>query len=749
MSPSQARKAQVEIRPHLGRPVVFIDGKPHPLAGYNYHPEHVGLYSEHKMGVYLIGPTSNPNDYRGTRFWVGDEVSGEPLVQYPANTVTLDTRAEQVLDLDPDAYLMVRFGTRAPRSWRDRHPVEFFITEEGEVLTRPSLGGNLFWEMAAKYSAAIVEYVESRPWAERVVGYANFHYEEGVHRPVAEGWYFDHNPAMTYRWRRFLEDRYGTEEALREAHGDPELSFETAPVPRDKLRGRVPDVSQILYWQAGRDNRALRDYLELTRDLFHQHFRGISAAMASAVQRPVIFLHDALKQTMLGWNLYGFFNYVHTGDAVSWSPAYPELMGGSGSMDITDLFEIPGCDGLITPHDYQARGIGGVYEPEGIVDSCVLRGKYFLGEMDQRVGQRDIGPARDPRELLAIVWRNFANSFTRGYNSYWMHGFFVDDWFEEEEPQQIVRRHVDVIKESIDWRHETVPGIAMILDDQSILETNGNGNFLNEAIMWEQKMGIARCGVPHNIYLLEDLELDNFPPHRVFYFPNLFRVDEKRLELLRKKVFREGHVVVWGPGSGISDGETIGTESATRLTGFEFELLPANAPRRILISNFAHPLTRNLDPALVIGGPLAYGPVIMPTDGLELGLAWAKGGNNHMGLALKEFGRGAGNTHEGSAPLGEGDYAALFATAVPLPAALWRNLARFAGAHIYCDTNDVLMANQSMVALHSLQGGEKRIALPREFRVLDVVSGEEYSGSTREIVFDLEPPETRVFRLEL
>ena len=205
---------------------------------------------------------------------------------------------------------------------------------------------------------------------------------------------------------------------------------------------------------------------------------------------------------------------------------------------------------------------------------------------------------------------------------------------------------------------------------------------------------MARCGVPHRIYLFEDLELDQFPPHRVFYFPNLFRVDEKRLELLRQKVLRDGHVVVWGPGSGISDGEQIGAEPATWLTGFEFEILPANAPRRVLISNFEHPLTCNLDAALVIGGPLPYGPVLMPADGLELGLAWAKGGNNHTGLALKEFGRGA-RGGKGEEPLGAGDYAALFTTAVPLPATLWRNLARFAGAHVYCESNDVLLATRA------------------------------------------------------
>ena len=54
--PSPHRKPEVEFQPHLGRPVVFIDGNPHPLAGYNFHREHLHLFSKHEMGVYLIEP---------------------------------------------------------------------------------------------------------------------------------------------------------------------------------------------------------------------------------------------------------------------------------------------------------------------------------------------------------------------------------------------------------------------------------------------------------------------------------------------------------------------------------------------------------------------------------------------------------------------------------------------------------------------------------------------------------------------
>jgi len=177
-------------------------------------------------------------------------------------------------------------------------------------------------------------------------------------------------------------------------------------------------------------------------------------------------------------------------------------------------------------------------------------------------------------------------------------------------------------------------------------------------------------------------------------------------------------------------------------------MIPANAQRRILISNFTHPVTENLDEALVIGGPLPYGPVIMPTDGTELGSAWAKGGNNHIGLSIKEFGRGAAGKSGNRESLDDGDYAAIFTTAVQLPADLWRNIARYAGAHIYTGSNDVFLASKCIVALHSIKSGKKSISLPGKYRVTDLIDGKQFAEAAGEIVFELQAPETRVFLLD-
>jgi len=737
----------VIVKRYHGRPTVFIDGKPEALPGYSTFrreawDEDLPLFYRHNMGVYFIAPPAVNWD-------------GEPVIDdtsgLDGNQISLDEMAARIIDGDPDAWIIVRFSLRAPTSWFERHRQEYFVTDDNALsyVPTPSLASDAFWEKAVQVSADLIKYVESRPWAEHVIGYANFHVTEGTHAPVHQGWLFDHNPLMITKWRDFLRNKYRSDEALREAYGDPSLSISEMTIPDDGLRETVPEVSQLNYWQDAHSNRALRDYLELQMLLWHKRFRQSGEAMDGAVDRNVLFIHDCLKQTMQGWSNWGFFNHGTVREEFAWRLAYPETMSSSGHMAIAPLFDTPGFDGLITPHDYQARGIGGVYEPEGIVDSVVLRGKYFMSEMDTRtylMNGKGIGRAVNDREFAAITWRNLATSFTRGFNSYWME--FGRGWFRNESIQKIINRQTEVINESIEWEHETVPGIAMIIDDTCALETNGDGNFLNEAVMSEWKMGLSRCGVPRNIYLFDDLNLDNFPKHRVYYFPNLFRATDQKLQVLRQKVFRDGVVVVWGPGSGISDGERIGTESASKLTGFSFEILGVNSPRRILITNAEHPITSELREDTMIGGPLSYGPVLLPTDGEPLGMAWTKGGYRQIGMAVKEYGKGAARSGKGISSRGSGDYASVFVTAVPLPADVWRNLCRFAGAHTYCNSNDILLADKSVVALHSAYSGRKSIHLPGEYRVYDVITGKLLAEKTDRITFDLQAPETRIFRLD-
>jgi hypothetical protein len=728
------RPAEAEIRPHNGRPTVFINGRPHALPTYSprgwddrYFHAAVKRFAAHRMGAYfLCVPRVKGGDYFDNPFWHGDDISTE-FTGEPA--LSMDEQARVILESDPGAFFIVRTGPHEPPSWRELHPDQLVVNERGETIPCPSLASDLFNRDAVRFTRAFVTYCEARPWADRLIGYWNGLRYEGTHEPLFGHWLYDHGPLMTGRWRMYLRETYGTVDRLRQAHGDSTLNFDTVSVPRDPLLGGAREAAQLRYFLDAAANQPMRDYLLLVRDLFHTQFRAIAGAtggILGELRRKRFCLYDALKQNMLGWTNFGFFNTDW-----SWPAPYAELMAGSGHIDVAELLDAEGFDGLITPHDYHARGVGGVFVPEGCVDSCTLRGRYFMAEMDTRTfcGKDHYGRAENRAEFDAVTWRNIADAITRGYNAYWMD--LHEDWFATPELHATINRQVQVIKQSVDWPHADVPGIAMVLDDRSILQTNGNGQVFNEHVMWEQKTGIARCGVPYRIYLLQDLLLDTFPPHRVVYFPNLYHVDDERLAMLQKTILHSGRTIVWGPGSGISDGAAINTESAARLTGFAFDLLKTNEQRRAMVTNFDHPITAGLPEDTIIGSPMPFGPALFPRDGTRLAAAWTKQGRNYGGIAVRDM----------------GGWTSLFTMVAPLPAALWRGIARHAGAHVWCESNDVLMASGSVVALHSVKGGRKTITLPGPSDVTDLLTGQPAGRGVDRITFDLRAPATHIYHL--
>jgi len=338
----------------------------------------------HHMGAYLIhiprAKAKGDYDFFAGPFWVGDDI--RPEIQLPPdNDPPLDEQAAHLEKIDPGSLLIIRLGIVEPKTWRDLHKDELFVNDEGAVIDSPSLASDLFWRDAARQVRAVLGYCESRPWAGRVIGYANFMRFEGSHLPLIQGWLYDHSPPMQRAWRAFLRHKYGTVERLDEAYRGADVTFDRPPpIPKDALRGPAPDVASTLFFQRAADNQAFRDYLELSAELFQKGFRRVAQAAAQALgDRKRFVLYDALKQTMAGRDNVSFFD-----PGASMPLAFHDMLGGAGHIGVARLFDSPGFDGLLTPHDYQARGIGGVFQPEGAADTCVLRGKLFLCEMDTR-----------------------------------------------------------------------------------------------------------------------------------------------------------------------------------------------------------------------------------------------------------------------------------------------------------------------------------------------------------------------------
>ncbi len=312
-------------------------------------------------------------------------------------------------------------------------PGEMQTSSDGHVYRQPSLASDAFIASIPGYVKQLVGYCERQPWHERIVGYMFFPINEGTTDLTMLNFY-DRSEAMQRAWRHYLTEKYGTDAALAAAWGRPGVHLDTVEVPRDdELREKMLQTDQ---WPNPREMALERDYALLQKALFHRYFTTLSNALLEATRdRPVPLCYDAMKQHLQGWYIHEVFEGW---GGVTQSAKAPNMFIGTGSLGVGDLLDLPGCSGLITPADYQARGMGCAFEGEGLSDSLVLRHKLFFIENDARTWLSEegaplsvpLGAFLNPREVRAGLLRNSSMTLSRGLQHYWMdiaHGFFNSD----------------------------------------------------------------------------------------------------------------------------------------------------------------------------------------------------------------------------------------------------------------------------------------------------------------------------------
>jgi hypothetical protein len=704
-------------------------------------------FVESGVHLYFLSPKHSWETMAGL-FWTDD---GEyPTPPLDGSVFDVEEQAQAILAMDPQARFYVRPGETVPKAWQAKHPGEMQLSSTGQRMDQLSLAATIGWDHFHRYLRNCVAWCESRPWADRIVGYMYFAYGEGLTGLACSGFTFDVSEAMQRAFRDYVRAKYPSEAALREAWKAPAATFDAVAVPTEaEWKARR---ERLHHWPEPADVRRERDFYDLQAVLFRRYFRGILGTLREATAaRPVLLGIDALKQPMIGWLLNQAFGRE---DWIT-EPMndFPEMTAPSGATDVGDLLDDDGWQFVITPSDYTARSVGYAWESEGVNDSLRLRGKAMLVENDARTwmgGESEtLGAFRTPAEVRAGLLRNTAWALTRGYLHYWMNvgsSYFHDVRIHEA----AVRDERRLLDASVRWPHrETEHAICLVIDDSGPLHENGTAGYQQIATLWQRHLGLSHCGVPYRVYLFSDLAKAAMPAYRAYLFPNLFELNEERLALLRRTVLRDGRMAIFGPATGITDGQTLTAAWISRLLEVEFELVRKQAPRRVLVHG-THAITRPLPAATTFGDSFPYGPVLVPTRAavnaggfVTLGSATTFWGINKPGLILKEFGRGgAGNGVSG--PRGAGDSAVVWSVAAPLPANLLRECARYGGSHVWCEDDDVVLASETVAALHSVKAGARTLRLPSPRPVWDLLSGQKLGDALRQIEVEITPPETRV-----
>jgi hypothetical protein len=670
------------------------------------------------------------------RFWTGDGVYENPSPH--DGRYCLEKQAAAILEIDPEARFWVRFSDQVPDAWYKANPghAQLNYTGEPRPFTSPQISpaSDKGVQDVCAYIRHLIGWTEGQEWADSIFLYTFGMSGEGLTCTNVGGMIFDVSPVMQSAFQAYVREKYGDEAELRAAWDDPAATLAGVRVPLDTEL--IAARAGVEHFIAGNQLCRFRDYFDLQRDLFLRWYRGVIRTVADATTaRPTPFGIDMCKQHMLGWQHNLLFAGIGPG------AEFLDMFRASGSIDVGELLDEPGLHLLWTPADYTARTVGYGWEAEGMNESMLIRGKTCIIENDSRTycptgnEHNCVGAFQTIEEVEAGLLRNAAWCLTRaGMDEFGSGGgAYFDDATIQARGIAPVTRLLDAIP--FVPHRETEHAIAMIVDDSSPQWEDGTSGFQNLACIWQRVNGLAHCGIPYRIYLLSDLEQAGMPDYRAYYFPNLFQVTDARLELLRRTVFHDGRLSIFGPATGITDGETLSAAGATRVLGVEMELFPGHCQHHVILQG-PHPIAQALPASLSYGDPLPYGPLLSPakdvldprTEKVGMGtLMWAF---NRPGLFVKDHG-----THK-----------IAWTAALPMPANLLRELARWGGCHVWCEEDDVIQASDTVASLHTVKAGPRTLRFPSPRPVVDMVTGEKLGDALTEITLEMQTPETRVFR---
>jgi len=251
---------------------------------------------------------------------------------------------------------------------------------------------------------------------------------------------------------------------------------------------------------------------------------------------------------------------------------------------------------------------------------------------------------------------------------------------------------------------------------------------------------LFRAGAPFDVCLLSDLPL--LEEHKFYIFLDTFYLTDKDKKIIREKVLKNNHTVLWMYAPGYVTDKGLSIESVSEITDIRLGVANRQAECYATLIRLSDPITQGLDPKLQWGvkdGP--YGPVIFAEEnqGMVLATLHAPAGKDEKSETLSRPGLVVKQLPQ---------WRSVWCGVPDVPATLLRNIARTAGVHIYTDSDDVLYANRFMVAVHTRQAGKRTIHLPNKATLIDAFSGKKVAENVDKFEVELGRYETGFWLIE-
>ncbi|NPV49225.1 MAG: hypothetical protein HPY69_19950 [Armatimonadetes bacterium] len=678
---------QAEVRQHLGRPVLFVNGRPYFALAF-IGPRLADVARMGSYGVRFMNLGGGLPRRRDDGAW---------------DFSATDEAFLRLLCTEPRAYYFPRVFAGTPANLPDDERVKW-LDANGEVTSgsQPSLASEMWLRESEAAFRALARHIVRGPYADRVIGLHLcagdvgewFQWSQGGRR-------VDVSPAMRRAFARWLRDRYRTEARLRTAWGDAAASLQNP---------RLPTVHQL--WASDRGGfREPRRHAATT-----DFMRCYNDVVTTALER----FARAVKQGSDGRLMTGAF-YGYTFGLHHW------VAQTSGHLGTGKALRSRNLDFITSPCGYGDRGVGGVsIYCQGVWASQALHGKIFYGEADIRTHlcrpdsvEAYYRSADTPAQSVALLQREFVNCLTGGNTLWW---YDMDGgWFDEPRILHAIRRMSRAGEDSLQREYRSRAEIAVIVDPKSWLHKAPVPEF-DKGLGHHAIEALARLGAPWDAYLLQDLGDPRVPDYKLYLFTNTFDLTAAERAMVARKVKRGGATAVWVYAPGFLDETRADLGLCQELTGFR---LGYEGRLDTVLVDVGDRQIGNPAPAAV--APLWY------AEDPEAEVLGRLRANGKPGLVRRRF----------------PDWVSVYSSAPLTDPAVLRDLARTAGVHIYSESGDAFYLDNRYFGIHVGAAGPRRIRFPEPVTVRDLWSGKVLAEHTVEFVADLREYGTGVYEYDV
>lgn len=665
-----------------------------------------------ESGVKLVATQNMLDGSVGTPVWTDDGVY---------DFTAFDEMAYKTLNGQPDALLMMQVDCNTPTWWQEKYPDECVLSSDG-TRGRMSFASEKWRTDVGAVLKALMAHLQEQPYSSHIYGIkvtagSTF---EWVHWGMSLDKNIDYSPAALSSWRKWLKEKYGTDQMLQDAWNKADVTLNTAEVPTRAER-LTTKYNTLL------DFETQRNVID-----FHLFMADMNVESLLYFAKTI---KEAIEDRWIVGTYYGYLTTVYTYEA-----------NGTAHMGLKKAVASPYLDFFCGPMNYGERGSGESASWMSLVNGILNHGKLFIMECDNRTAFYDTpelpetagnhGQTYTVHDTVQQMIRDYAQVITKGAGLWWydMHGGNFD--YEE------IYRLFSIMQTEWDYEvnrySKSTAEVAIFVDDDLYAYTpyNFRGTYdLFYNMQYGQRRTLSAAGIPFDLYLVSDLEAGVVPEYNINMIYTV-SLDRKEREAIDKQLKRDGKTVIWMGLPGIYDDEEMSASNIADATGINVELTTVAYSYAVKVFETDHFAAAGAA-GTVYGEPNQYNyvsPIALVKDEKAVSLGGLIQDASLIGLAYKDM----------------GDWNSIFSSVPNIPAQVFVNLINEYGGHLYIegDASDVIFASSGYVGINSPFGGKKVINLPQSASVYDVFNGKYISFNATSFEIIMEEDETRLFRLD-